>query len=130
MTMVPMLRVRWAVGFVALAIALLAPPPSVASESLPMPAPHYADLCRQSGGEATLQLSSGLGIVRCLWSDHGRTECKVGANMVNVCAIACRSTACLKANPARYTPTWPLSGGPESAALPMLPNAGTLAPAN
>ena len=95
-----------------------------------MPAAHYADLCRQSGGGVISHLTSGVGVVQCLWSDHGSTECKVGANMVSICAIACRSTACLKANPARYSPTWPLSGGPKSAALPALPNTGTLAPAN
>ena len=61
---------------------------------------------------------------------HGRTECKVGANSVSICGISCQSNACLKENPARYTPTWPLAGGPNSAALPASPGSGTLAPAN
>ncbi|HKP25019.1 MAG TPA: hypothetical protein VJV39_14225 [Dongiaceae bacterium] len=108
---------------------LLLAPPAMAAESLPMPVARYAELCMQSGGGFTAHLSSGIGIVRCAWSDHGRTECKVGSNTVNICGISCQSNACLKANPARYTPTWPLAGGPNSAALPASPG-GTLAPAN
>ena len=63
----------------------------------------------------TRGLTGGVGIVRCQWPGHGRTECKVGANTVSICGIACQSNACLKANPARYTPIWPLAGGPNSA---------------
>lgn len=114
-------------GGVLLALAAL---PALAAENLPMPVARYAALCQASGGAFTSQLSSGLGIVRCAWSGHGRTECKVGSNTVNVCGIACQSNACLKANPARYSPAWPLAGGPNSAALPASPGAGTLAPAN
>ena len=113
-----------------LAFALLLAAPALAAESLPMPVAHYAELCQASGGAFTAQLSSGLGIVRCAWAGHGRTECKVGSNTVNVCGIACQSNACLKENPARYTPVWPLGGGPRSAALPVSPGGGTLAPSN
>ena len=109
---------------------LLLAPPAMAAESLPMPVTRYAELCMQSGGGFTAHLSSGVGIVRCAWSDHGRTECKVGSNIVNICGISCRSNACLKANPARYTPTWPLAGGPNTAALPPSPGSGTFAPSN
>ena len=119
----PMLRA------VLLCMLVLAPP-AMAAESLPMPVTRYAELCQASGGSLTAQLSSGLGIVRCAWSGHGRTECKVGSNIVNVCGISCQSNACLKANPARYTPTWPLAGGPNTAPLPASPGSGTLAPAN
>ena len=80
-----------------------------------MPLAQYAELCRQSGGSVAQHLTSGVGIVRCRWPDHGSTECKVGSNQVNVCGIACQSNACLKQNPARYSPTWPLTGGPGSA---------------
>ncbi|HEV8392495.1 MAG TPA: hypothetical protein VGQ35_21755, partial [Dongiaceae bacterium] len=89
-----------------------------AAETLPMAAVHYGDLCRQTGGVMVQQLTGGVGIVQCRWSGHGRTECKVGAYQVNICGISCESTVCLKQNPARYTPTWPLSGGPNGAALP------------
>ena len=116
-----------AVAGVFLALAAL---PAVAAETLPMPVARYAELCQASGGTLTTHLSSGVGIVRCAWSDHGRTECKVGSNIVNICGIACQSNACLKANPARYTPIWPLAGGPNSAALPASPGSGTLAPSN
>jgi hypothetical protein len=92
-------------------------PAAARAESLPMPASHYADLCQQSGGAATTHLSSGIGTVECAWSDQGRTECKVGDNQVTVCGINCESNACLKANPARYSPVWPLTGGPKSAPL-------------
>jgi hypothetical protein len=117
-------------GLVGLSAVLFAAPAAVAVESLPMPLARYAELCQQSGGRIVLQLTGGVGIVQCQWSGHGRTECKVGGNQVNVCGIACQSTACLKANPARYTPLWPLGGGPTSASLPVTPGAGTLAPAN
>ena len=104
-----------AVAGVFLALAAL---PAVAAETLPMPVARYAELCQASGGTLTTHLSSGVGIVRCAWSDHGRTECKVGSNIVNICGISCQSNACLKANPARYTPAWPLAGGPNIAARP------------
>ncbi|MGH6892936.1 MAG: hypothetical protein ACREEP_11810 [Dongiaceae bacterium] len=109
---------------------LAAAPRAGASESLPMPVGHYADLCRQSGGGIASHLNGGFGATECQWSGHGRTECKVGADGVRACAIACMSSACLKANPDRYNPTWPLAGGPNSAALPTVPNADTLAPSN
>jgi hypothetical protein len=89
--------------------------PAAAAESLPMLASRYAELCQQSGGVATAHLSSGIGTVECAWPDQGRTECKVGANQVTVCGIECESNACLKANPARHDPTWPLTSGPNSA---------------
>jgi hypothetical protein len=114
----------------AFAAALFATPPAVAVEALPMPVAHYGELCRQSGGALASYLNSGIGTVQCQWSGHGRTECKVGGGMVTICGIACQSTACLKANPARYTPKWPLAGGPASAALPASPTTGALAPAN
>jgi hypothetical protein len=100
---------------------LLLSPPAVAAERLPMPVLRYAELCQASGGTLTTHLTSGVGIVRCGWPEHGRTECKVGSNIVNICGISCQSNACLKENPARYTPTWPLAGGPGS---------GTLSPSN
>ena len=112
------------------AFLALAALPALAAESLPMPVVRYAELCQASGGALTTHLSSGVGIVRCAWADHGRTECKVGSNIVNSCGISCRSTACLKENPARYSPRWPLAGGPHSAALPVSPGGGTLAPSN
>lgn len=112
------------------AFLALAALPALASESLPMPVARYAELCQASGGVLATHLSSGVGIVRCAWSDHGRTECKVGSNIVNICGISCRSNACLKENPARYSPRWPLAGGPNSAALPASPGSGTLAPSN
>jgi hypothetical protein len=115
------------VAGVFLALAAL---PATAAETLPMPVTRYAELCQASGGTPTTHLSSGVGIVRCAWSDHGRTECKVGSNTVNICGISCQSNACLKANPARYTPAWPLAGGPTTAALPASPGSGTLAPSN
>jgi len=135
--MVPMRRVgkvgvgrAWIGGLIAVPAVLFAPPAAVAVESLPMTVAHYGDLCRQSGGVLATYLTGGVGTVQCQWSGHGRTECKVGAGVVNVCGIACQSTACLKDNPARYTPKWPLQGGPRSAALPTMPGGGTLAPAN
>jgi hypothetical protein len=115
------------VAGVFLALAAL---PATAAETLPMPIVRYAELCQASGGTLTTHLSSGVGIVRCAWSDHGRTECKVGSNTVNICGISCQSNACLKANPARYTPAWPLAGGPTTAALPASPGSDTLAPSN
>jgi hypothetical protein len=86
--------------------------PALATESLPMPLARYADLCEQSGGGMALHLTGGVGIAQCRWPDHGRTECKVGGNQVSICGISCQSNACLEENPARYTPSWPLSGGP------------------
>ena len=103
---------------------------AVRAESLPVTAQHYADLCRQSGGASTSHLNSGLGTTECAWSGHGRSECKVGASQVNACAIACESNACLKGNPDRFNPKWPLDGGPKSAPLQRQPGADTLAPAN
>lgn len=94
---------------------LALPGPAAAAESLPMLASHYAELCQQSGGVATAHVSSGVGTMECAWSDQGRTECKVGDNQVTVCGIECESNACLKANRARYSPVWPLTGGPKSA---------------
>jgi len=88
--------------------------PGLAAESLPMPLARYAELCEQSGGSMTLHLTGGVGMVQCRWPDHGRTECKVGANQVSICGISCQSNACLEENPARYTPAWPLAGGPRS----------------
>ncbi len=88
---------------------------ALAAESLPMPLVHYAELCRQSGGTVAEHLTGGVGIVHCRWPDHGSAECKVGANQVNVCGISCQSNACLKQNPARYSPVWPLAGGPAGA---------------
>ena len=90
-------------------------PAAARAETLPLPVQHYADLCQQSGGAATAHVSSGIGTVECAWFDQGRTECKVGDNQVTVCGIVCESNACLKANPARYSPVWPLTGGPKSA---------------
>ena len=110
----------------AVVCVLVLAPPVLAAESLPMPVVRYAELCQASGGTLTTHLSSGVGIVRCGWPDHGRTECKVGANTVSICGISCQSNACLKENPARYTPTWPLAGGPNGAALPASPGSGTL----
>jgi hypothetical protein len=121
--MSPMLRA-------ALLCLVLLAPPALAAESLPMPVTHYAGLCQAMGGTLTTQLNSGLGTVRCAWSGHGRTECKVGSNTVNVCGISCESNACLKQNPARYSPVWPLAGGPNVAPLSPSPGSGTLAPAN
>jgi hypothetical protein len=115
---------------VALFCLLLPAPPALAAESLPMPVARYAELCMQSGGGFTAHLNSGVGIVRCAWSGHGRTECKVGSNTVNICGINCQSNACLKQNPARYTPVWPLAGGPNVAPLGTSPGGGTLAPGN
>jgi hypothetical protein len=89
-------------------------PAAARAEALPLPVQHYAELCRQSGGVATAHVSSGLGTVECAWSDQGRTESKVGDNQVTVCAIVCESNACLKANRARYSPVWPLTGGPSA----------------
>ena len=111
-------------------VLALAALPAAAAESLPMPVARYAELCQATGGTLTTHLSSGVGIVRCAWSSHGRTECKVGSNSVTICGMSCQSNACLKANPARYSPTWPLAGGPNTAALPASPGSGTLAPSN
>jgi hypothetical protein len=103
-------------GLVSLSVAMLAAPAAIAVESLPMPVARYGELCELSGGAIALQLTGGVGIAQCQWPDHGRTECKVGGNLVTVCGITCQSNACLKANPARYTPVWPLGGGPNGAA--------------
>jgi hypothetical protein len=110
-----------------LACLLLLAPPALAAESLPMPVTRYAALCQASGGVMTTQLNSGVGIVRCAWPDHGRTECKVGSNVVNVCGISCTSNACLRQNPARYSPVWPLAGGPNMAPLSPSPGSGAFA---
>ena len=118
----------WIAGLVAASAAFA--PAAGAAQSLPMPVPQYGDLCRQTGGVLAIYLTSGVGTVQCQWSGHGRTECKVGGGMVTICGIACQSNACLKDNPAKFTPTWPLSRGPKTAALPASPNTGTLAPAN
>lgn len=123
-------RVRAAALGACLAMLSITLPAPVRAETLPVSAQHYTDLCRQSGGAATAHVSSGLGTAECAWSGHGSTECKVGASQVNVCAIACESDACVKANPDRYDPQWPLNGGPKTAPLQTLPGADTLAPAN
>jgi hypothetical protein len=116
---------------VSLGLLLAAPCAApAAAEVLPLPVGRYAELCQLSGGGMTLQLTGGVGIVQCQWPGHGRTECKVGAGQVNVCTIACQSNACLKENPARLSPKWPLAGGPDSAALPVQPGGATLAPSN
>jgi len=94
--------------------ALAATHPAVAVESLPMPAKHYAELCRQSGGGISINLTGSFGTAQCQWPDQGETECKVAANEVDACAIQCESPACLKANPDRFNPSWPLAGGPDS----------------
>ena len=123
-------KLQFASRIAAGALLALAALPAPATESLPMPVARYAELCQASGGALTTHLTSGVGIVRCAWSGHGRTECKVGANSVSICGIACQSNACLKANPARYTPVWPLAGGPNVAPLGASPGSGTLAPSN
>lgn len=107
-------RIDRIAGTLALVMALPAMP-TLAAESLPMTLARYAALCEQSGGSMALHLTGGVGMVQCRWPDHGRTECNVGANQVSICGISCQSNACLKENPARYTPTWPLAGGPHSA---------------
>lgn len=113
MMIAPMLRfMRSTVGCVGL---VLLPMAALAAESLPMPLAHYEDLCRQSGGSVARHLTSGVGIVQCQWPGHGSTECKVGASQVSVCGISCQSNACLKQNPARYSPIWPLTGRPDGA---------------
>lgn len=94
---------------------------ALAAESLPMSVTHYAELCRQSGGSVAQHLTGGVGIMQCTWPGQGSTECKVGNDHVNVCGISCQSNACLKENPARYSPTWPLSGRPGGTA-PALAN--------
>jgi hypothetical protein len=96
----------------ALAAARLA----LAAESLPMPARHYAELCRQSGGGISINLNGSFGTAECQWPDQGKTECKVDADQVNACAIQCESPVCLKANPDRFNPSWPLAGGPGAPA--------------
>jgi hypothetical protein len=102
-------------GFCFIA-ALAAAHPAVAAESLPMPARHYAELCRQSGGAISINLTGSFGTAQCQWPDQGETACKVDANEVNACAIQCESPACLKANPDRFNPAWPLAGGPDAPA--------------
>lgn len=126
--MTRMLRLTNAIagGFGLIVLAI----PVAVAEALPMPLARYADLCQQTGGSLALHLTSGVGIVQCQWPGDGSTECKVGGDQVTVCGISCRSNACLKENPARYSPTWPLAGGPNSASLPALPGRGTLAPSN
>lgn len=100
-------------------IALAAP--ARAAERLPLPVLRYAELCRESGGEPALHLTGGVGAVQCQWPGQGRTECEVGGNQVNVCGIFCQSDACLKQNPARYSPTWPLQGGPGGSGTGLAP---------
>jgi hypothetical protein len=108
-----MLRFR-TVGFCLLA-ALATAHPAAAAENLPMPAKHYAELCRQSGGGISASLNGTFGTAQCQWPNEGKTECKVSAGDVNACAILCESPACLKANPDRFNPRWPLAGGPANA---------------
>ncbi|MEZ5830706.1 MAG: hypothetical protein R3D05_05965 [Dongiaceae bacterium] len=96
----------------AASLALTAGPAAAAADSLPMTVTHYTKLCEESGGTIRSFVSNGVGSLQCLWPDQGRTECEVGADQVNVCGIACQSNACLKANPARFSPIWPLDGGP------------------
>src|SRR5215813_13932672 len=103
----PALRLR-TVGLCFIA-ALGAPDPAIAAESLPMPAKHYAELCQQSGGGISISLNGAFGTAQCLWPEVGKTECNVSANEVNACAILCESPACLKANPDRFNPNWPLA---------------------
>jgi hypothetical protein len=103
---------------IAFSLGLLAAMPPLAAESLPMPVAHYAALCQHTGGSMMRQLTGGVGIVQCKWPGHGRTQCKVGADQVSICGITCESNACLKENPARFTPIWPLQGGPNGAAAP------------
>ena len=113
--MIPVSFRRTAIACVlGLAIAM----PAQAAESLPMPIAHYAELCQHTGGSIKRQLTGGVGIVQCQWPGHGRTECKVGADQVSICGIVCQSNACLKENPARFTPVWPLQGGPNGATAP------------
>jgi hypothetical protein len=120
-------RVRFRTAGICFAVvALAAAHPVRAVDSLPMPAKHYAELCRQSGGVITLGLNGAFGTAQCLWPNEGKTACKVSADEVNACAILCESPACLKANPDRFNPSWPLAGGPQSAAV----QTGTQAPAN
>jgi hypothetical protein len=98
--------------------ALAAAHPAAAVESLPMPAKHYAELCRQSGGAISINLNGSFGTAACQWPEQGKTACKVDADQVNACAIQCESPACLKANPDRFNPAWPVAGGPGSAPAP------------
>jgi hypothetical protein len=114
LSMATALRFR-TVGFCFFA-ALATAHPAVAAESLPMPAKHYAELCRQSGGGIGINLNGSFGTAQCQWPNEGKTECKVSADEVNACAILCESPACLKANPDRFNPRWPLAGGPSAPA--------------
>jgi hypothetical protein len=107
-----MIPVAFARAAIACIIGLLIAMPALAVESLPMPVAHYAELCQRTGGSMMRQLTGGVGMVQCQWPSHGRTECKVGADQVSICRIVCESNACLKSNPARLTPIWPLQGGP------------------
>ena len=95
-----------------------------------MPVTRYAELCQHSGGRIAWQLTGGVGIVQCQRSDQWPHRMQGRRQLRECVRIACQSTACLKANPARYSPLWPLGGGPTSAALPVSPGTGTLAPAN
>ena len=90
-------------------------PPAGAVEVLPMPVSQYSQLCKQSGGFIIIQLNNEFGTAQCVWPNEGQTACKVSANEVNACVIACESDKCLKANPDRVNPAWPLAGGPQSA---------------
>ena len=117
---------RFSAARLCLIMALGWAHPSVAADSLPMPAKHYAELCRHSGGGITLGLNGAFGTAQCQWPNEGETECNVSADEVNTCAILCESPACLKANPDRFNPNWPLAGGPQSAAV----QTGAQTPAN
>jgi len=90
---------------------------AAAAEGLPMPVKHYGELCQHSGGSITVDTNgAGPFMTQCSWPDQGRTECKVTADEVSVCAIRCESPACLKANPDHLNPSWPLAGGPGAPA--------------
>ena len=116
---------------VVLSLALFAAQPARAVEELPMPANHYLELCRKSGGSVIFSTNNGFGVAQCFWGGHGRTDCKVSANEVNSCDIDCQSNLCLKANPDRYNPNWPINGGPDSPPpSSTVPTGGSAAPAN
>lgn len=108
--------------------------PPAAAENLPVSVSGYAKACFKTTGEFIKHLNSGgTGVVYCRWAGgNDSTECKVGSNQVNVCAIRCQSDACLAANPDRHNPLWPLNGGPGKKIMApgdtLAPD--TLAPAN
>jgi len=115
-----------------LSILALADAPRAAAENLPVTVDRYAQACTKTGGGMTRGLNgSGTGVVYCAWEIHGRTECKVGSNQVNICTIRCRSDTCYAANQYKDRPIWPLSGGPKKNVAPMDTLApDTLAPVN